>query len=88
MTAMDFYSDQPVIAINANGTGPLPKTPFLFYAPQTLINTLSSKGWALKPVKTFERYWVSRLTPAFLIKATRQQQLTPVQVVLVSRVGK
>jgi len=53
-----------------------------------LMNTLSAKGWTIKPVKTFERYWVSRLTPAFLNKATRQQQLTPMQVVVVSGVGK
>jgi 4-amino-4-deoxy-L-arabinose transferase-like glycosyltransferase len=84
MTAMEFYLDQPVSSINPDGTGPLPKVPFILYAPETLINSLNTKGWQTKTIQTFQRYWVSRLKPSFLNKATRETELTKVEVVLVT----
>jgi hypothetical protein len=83
MPAMEFYSQTPVSSINADGTGPLPQQPFLLYAPETLINDLKGKGWQLQPIKNFPRYWVSRLKPAFLNKATRNSQLSNMMVVRV-----
>ena len=85
MTAMEFYLDQPVSSINPDGTGPLPKGTFLLYAPETLINTLNTKGWQIQPIQTFQRYWVSRLKPSFLNKTTREKELTKVEVVLVTK---
>ncbi|MGZ3756721.1 MAG: ArnT family glycosyltransferase [Mucilaginibacter sp.] len=85
MTAMEFYLDQPVSSINADGTGPLPKGSFLLYAPETLINSLKTKGWQTQPLQSFQRYWVSRLKPSFLNKATREKELSKVEVVLVTK---
>ncbi|MDB5010347.1 MAG: glycosyl transferase, partial [Mucilaginibacter sp.] len=83
ITAMEFYSNEPVININPDGTGPLPKGPFLLYATSTTINNFNAKGWHIQPVKKFQRYWVSRLKPSFLNKTTRAKELTTVEVVLV-----
>ncbi|HEY0245527.1 MAG TPA: glycosyltransferase family 39 protein [Mucilaginibacter sp.] len=85
MTAMQFYSAQTPVNLNPDGTGPIPNGPFLLYATTSIVNDLSTKGWHIKPVKTFQRYWVSRLKPSFLNKATRTKELTPVQVVLVDK---
>jgi 4-amino-4-deoxy-L-arabinose transferase-like glycosyltransferase len=83
--ALEFYSDQPIIYMNTDGTGPLPNGPFLLYTPIEVANTLSAKGWHIHPAKTFQRYWVSRLKPSFLNKATRAKELTTVEVVLVDK---
>jgi len=84
MTATEFYIDQPITSINPDGTGPVPSQPFLLYASQSIINDLTAKGWHIQPVKTFQRYWVSRLKPSFLNKATREKELTTVEVVFVN----
>ncbi len=82
--ALEFYSDIPIIYMNPDGTGPLPNGPFLLYTPIPIANGLAAKGWKIQMVKTFPRYWVSRLKPAFLNKNTREKELTTVEVVLVS----
>lgn len=83
--ALEFYSDEPIIYMNPDGTGPLPNGPFLLYTPIATADALRAKGWQIEIIKTFPRYWVSRLKPAFLNKATRDKELTTVEVV---RVGK
>jgi len=85
MTAMQFYSDQIPVNINPDGTGNLPNGPFLLYATNSIVNQLNAKGWHTQTVKRFQRYWVSRLTLGFLNKATRAKELTPVEVVLVTK---
>jgi 4-amino-4-deoxy-L-arabinose transferase-like glycosyltransferase len=84
MTAMQFYIDGPIININPDGTGPIPRNRFLLYASLPIINELNAKGWHTQPIKTFQRYWVSRLKPSFLNKASREKEFTTVEVVLVS----
>jgi 4-amino-4-deoxy-L-arabinose transferase-like glycosyltransferase len=81
--AMEFYLDQPLININADGTGALPPKPFMLYAPDYVINGLSFKGWNMQNVKTFQRYFIARLKPAFLNKETRNKELTAMQLVIV-----
>jgi len=83
--ALEFYSNAPIIYMNPDGTGPLPNGPFLLYTPIPIANNLAAKGWHIQTVKTFPRYWVSRLKPAFLNKATREKELTIVEVVLVTK---
>lgn len=83
--SLAFYSDAPVIVMNPDGSGNLPAGPFLLYTPLDIANGLKAKGWQMETVKTFPRYWVSRLKPAFLNKDTRDKELTTVAVV---RVGK
>jgi hypothetical protein len=81
--AMAFYLDKPLININTDGTGTLPPRPFLLLAQTDAINGLKAKGWQMQPVKTFERYWISRLKPRFLNKATRSKELTYSELVIV-----
>jgi len=83
--ALEFYSNKPIIYINPDGTGPLPDGSFLLYTTAPIIKSLSAKGWQIKPVKTFQRYWISRLTPGFLNHNTRAKDLTTVDVVLVTK---
>jgi 4-amino-4-deoxy-L-arabinose transferase-like glycosyltransferase len=85
MSAFEFYSDKPVTAINVDGTGNLPhKKPFLLYAPADVVKSLPVNGQHVKVLHTFNRYWVSRLKPSFLNKATRARELTTTIVVLVN----
>jgi 4-amino-4-deoxy-L-arabinose transferase-like glycosyltransferase len=85
VSAFEFYNDKPVTAINADGTGEIPdKKPFLLYAPADVAKSLSANGWHVKTLCTFNRYWVSRLKPSFLNKATRSGELTTTIVVLVN----
>jgi 4-amino-4-deoxy-L-arabinose transferase-like glycosyltransferase len=81
--AMEFYLDQPLINISTDGNGPTPPKPYLLFAQTDVINGLKAKGWQMQPVKTFERYWVSRLKLDFLNKATRGKELTYSELVIV-----
>jgi len=81
--AMEFYLDQPLTNINTDGTGPTPTKPYLLFAQTDVINGLKAKGWQMQHVKTFERYWISRLKPGFLNKNTRSKELTYSELVIV-----
>ncbi|RKR81743.1 4-amino-4-deoxy-L-arabinose transferase-like glycosyltransferase [Mucilaginibacter gracilis] len=80
---LEFYLNQPLYTVDENGTGTLPAKPFLMYAYPNNIAFLKTKGWQISPVKTFERYWITRLKPAFLNAKTRQSTLEQVDLVLV-----
>jgi 4-amino-4-deoxy-L-arabinose transferase-like glycosyltransferase len=84
-TAMEFYSDKRVINLSSDGTGAIPEGQFILYAPSDIVSGLKAKGWNTRPLKKFDRYWVSRLKPAFLNEATRKSELSTAEVVLVSR---
>ncbi len=81
--AMEFYFSQPLININPDGTGTAPQKPYLLFAQTDIIKNLQAKGWHIEPVKTFERYWISRLKPSFLNRNTRTKALTYSQLVIV-----
>jgi hypothetical protein len=81
--AMEFYLDQPLININTDGAGPAPRTPYYLFASTDIIKGLQARGWHIEPVKTFEQYWISRLKPQFLNKATRGKALTYSELVIV-----
>jgi 4-amino-4-deoxy-L-arabinose transferase-like glycosyltransferase len=81
--AMEFYLDQPLTNINPDGSGPTPARPYLLFARREVISGLKAKGWQILPVKTFERYWISRLKPQFLNKATRSKALSYSDLVIV-----
>lgn len=80
---MEFYLNQPLYTIDENGIGKLPQRPFLMYAYPNNIGFLKTKGWQIIPVKTFERYWITRLKPKFLNEKTRKETLEEVDLVLV-----
>jgi len=80
---MEFYLNQPLYTIAENGAGKLPPKPFLMYAYPNNIDFLKTQGWQITPVKTFERYWITRLKPAFLNQKTRQSTLEEVELVMV-----
>lgn len=81
--AMEFYLNRPLININPDGSGQQPAKPYLLFAQTDIINSLKAKGWQMQHVKTFERYWISRLKPAFLNKNTRGRVLTYSELVIV-----
>jgi len=81
--AMEFYLDQPLTNINTDGTGTIPPKPYYLFASTEIIKGLQVKGWHTEPVKTFERYWISRLKLSFLNKATRSKQLSYSELVIV-----
>jgi len=83
--SLEFYSDAPVVSMNPDGSGNLPAGPFLLYTPLNIADGLKAKGWQLDTVKTFPRYWVSRLKGSFLNKDTRDKELTTVAVVRVNK---
>ncbi|WP_448701648.1 ArnT family glycosyltransferase [Mucilaginibacter sp. AW1-3] len=80
---LEFYLDQPLYTIDQNGVGPLPQKPFLMYGYPDNIDALKAKGWHIDTVKTFDRYWITRLKPRFLNKNTRPSTLEKVEIVLV-----
>ncbi|MDB5114579.1 MAG: glycosyl transferase [Mucilaginibacter sp.] len=84
VSAMNFYIDAPITTINADGIGHLPAQPFMLYATTDVVRNLTAKGWKIQTVKTFQRYWISRLKLSFLNKATRDKELTEVQVSVVN----
>jgi 4-amino-4-deoxy-L-arabinose transferase-like glycosyltransferase len=77
----EYYSDKPVISVNSNGREKLPAGRFLLFAPVDVINGLTKKGWHIKTLHVFERYFVSRLTPSFLNYKTRSRELTQTEIV-------
>ncbi|MBL4678399.1 MAG: glycosyltransferase family 39 protein [Mucilaginibacter sp.] len=80
---MEFYIDQPLTIINEDGSGKLPSTPFIFYGTSKVVESLRSKGYRIEKQISYQRYWVSRLKPKFLNRATRNSLVTPMEVVIV-----
>jgi 4-amino-4-deoxy-L-arabinose transferase-like glycosyltransferase len=80
---LEFYLNQPLYTIDWRGNGQLPAKPFLMYAYDDNIAYLKTQGWQIEPVKTFERYWITKLKPAFLNESSRQGTLEHVELVLV-----
>jgi len=79
---MDFYMAQPIITLYPGKPVTLPGGPFLFYGTAGDIAGVC-KARPVQKLAQFPRYWISRLKPAFLNKATRATTLDTVQVVLV-----
>ncbi|RCH56580.1 glycosyl transferase [Mucilaginibacter hurinus] len=80
---MEFYLNQPMITISPDGSGDLPDKPFMLYAEAATVTRLSAKGWHIYPLKTFENYAITRLSPSFLNKATRNKEVQVTQLVIV-----
>jgi len=83
VSATNFYIDGPIIT--AYSDKDYPHDAFILYAAADKVKDLTEKGYKIKQLKTFQRYWVSRLKPSFLNKATRAKELTQTEVVLVNR---
>jgi 4-amino-4-deoxy-L-arabinose transferase-like glycosyltransferase len=83
VSSFTFYIDAPVNTITDDNPKNYPSRPFIFYGTAGRIKQLAQTGWRIKPLKSFERYWVSRLKPRFLNKASRAAELTEMQVVYI-----
>lgn len=81
--ALEFYLHQPLTNMNPDGKGALPPKPFILVAQTNIVDNLQAQGWHIQHIKTFERYWISRLKPVFLNRATRKQALTYSEIVIV-----
>jgi len=86
-TPFEFYiagegktlSAEAVMQQNANEV--------ILFGSKAYISSLAAKGWRVKPIRNFERYWISRLKPSFLNKANRNKELTEMQAATISRSG-
>jgi 4-amino-4-deoxy-L-arabinose transferase-like glycosyltransferase len=85
VSAMNFYIGSPILTITDDRAESYPTKPFMLYATADKMKYLAAAGWDIKPLKTFQRYWISRLKPKFLNKATRASELTAMQVAIVTR---
>jgi len=73
-----------LFTVDQDGRGDIPAKPFLMYGYPENIDALKNKGWYIGPaLKTFDRYWITRLKPKFLNSKTRPETLEHVEVVLV-----
>ena len=69
---LEFYLNQPLHTIYDNGTGTPPAKPFFVYGDVNMLNDLAAqKHLRIEPVKVFDRFWITKLTPAFLNYRTR-----------------
>ena len=84
--AMQFYLNQPLVNLNYDGSGPQPAKTFILYSNAHIIDSLTASGWHTQEIANLNRYWISRLTPAFLNSRTRDKQLTRMKVVIVNPV--
>ena len=82
-TPFQFYINPSAISMT-DGTGFYPTKPYIIYGSAAYIKSFSPGRWEVKPLKSFDKYWVSRLKPAFLNKATREKELVKMQVALVT----
>ncbi len=83
VSATNFYIDGPIIT--AGSDKDYPRGTFMLYAAADKVKELEGKGYKVRQLQTFQRYWVSRLKPSFLNKATRAKELTQTAVVIISR---
>ena len=82
--AFEFYNKNQVVAIDLNSKGQKQQPSFLLYAPATTVSGLAAKGWQVKILHNFPQYRITRLKPSFLNKATRDKELTDMEVVEVN----
>ncbi len=82
VSAFEFYNHDTVTVFKADS--PVPAKPFLLYAPTKAINQLVTQGRHVQTLNTFQRYWVSRLKPSFLNRATRAKELDTTAVVRIN----
>ncbi|MES2379214.1 MAG: glycosyltransferase family 39 protein [Bacteroidota bacterium] len=84
VSSMNFYSNSPVETIVNDDIRQLPRGQFVLYASNNRLKDLAAKGYKIRQLKTFQRYWISRLKPAFLNKSTRANELEEMQVAIVA----
>ncbi|MDP9047092.1 MAG: glycosyltransferase family 39 protein [Bacteroidota bacterium] len=73
VSAFEFYNTGVVSVFSEDP--PLSPKPFLLYAPVNVIDQLAARGFKVHKLATFQRYWVSRLKPSFLNRASRAKEL-------------
>jgi len=81
----EFYLNQPPQTISNDASGTLPGTPYILYGEADVITGLAVKGYKIQKLADFQRYYITRLKPAFLNHVTRDKEVTPMQVVVVSK---
>jgi 4-amino-4-deoxy-L-arabinose transferase-like glycosyltransferase len=80
---VSFYLDTPLTEATPDSKSFI-KAPALLYASTDVLHDFAAKGWTYKVLKTYKRYSVTRLKPAFLNKATRDKELSDMQVVVLN----
>jgi len=82
-TPFEFYIEGTALTM-VDGTAFYPSKPYILYASADLIKSISPERWEVRHLKSFNNYWISRLKPSFLNKATREKELITMQVVIVT----
>jgi 4-amino-4-deoxy-L-arabinose transferase-like glycosyltransferase len=80
---MDFYINAKLITLKQELPQGLPASPFIFYGTIEQVQQVAATGRTIQHLAAFDRYRITRLKPAFLNKATRDKELTKMEVVIV-----
>ncbi|PJJ79620.1 ArnT family glycosyltransferase [Mucilaginibacter auburnensis] len=83
-TPFEFYIDGEANTLNTDQLQQVKNKPYILYGNKAIIDELAATGYEVKPLKSFEKYWISRLKPSFLNKATRDKELSEMQVAIVT----
>ncbi len=83
-TPFEFYIDGQAQTLSPGQIEQSKAGSFILYGSKEFTTAVAAKGWQVKQLKSFEKYWISRLKPGFLNRATRSKELTEMQVVLVT----
>lgn len=80
---LDFYADAPLYFLHPGEEKLLPPKPYILYGEKEFIDQYVPGGAALKPLKTFDNYRISRLKAKFINHATRKETLSKTEFVLI-----
>lgn len=78
----NFYLNAPFTQINSDSVSQLPNSCLLYSDPGTL-SAYAHKGCTVKVIKRFKAYAVTRLSPDFLNKNTRDKELSEMDVAII-----
>jgi 4-amino-4-deoxy-L-arabinose transferase-like glycosyltransferase len=80
---LDFYADAPLYFLHPGEENLLPPKPYILYGEKEFIDQYIPGAAALKPLKIFDSYRISRLKSRFLNHATRKETLDKTEFVLI-----
>ncbi len=83
-TPFEFYIKGEAKTLSAEQVQHIKGGPYVLYGTKTIMDGLSANAYQTKPLKSFDKYWISRLKPSFLNKATREKELVKMEAVIVT----
>ena len=83
-TPFEFYINGEAKTLSVDQVQHIKGKPYILYGQKNIIDGLAVSGYDVKPLKDFDKYWISRLKPSFLNKATREKELVKMEAVIVT----